>query len=304
MDETQQLFYRLAFREKFFKARGNVFQELFTDLMQYAHKSNFKKVRPYGKEGDLKCDGYLSSHKCVFQCYAPLTLKEANLVKKIEEDFRGAKEHWNDLMDEWIFVHNGYDGLPGRAIQFLERIDAAEDRISVKHWTLDEMLNELDKLSQNDFILFLGQQPTADDIRSVNRQNLETAIKHLTQIQANPEIVIKAPSPQKLFHNNLSKDTQDFLQMGRQRDHAVQVFFETYPNPAVSDSIAESYRSYYKSLKAQNCYPEEIFSRILSYSGFGKGASSSVSAALLTIIAYFFDRCEIFEDPNSKDISS
>ena len=303
MDETQRLFYRMAFRIKFLEARDNVFQKFFSDLMQYAHKSNFQKVRPYGKEGDLKCDGYLGSSKSVFQCYAPLTLKEANLIKKIKEDFCGAKTYWIDRMDEWIFVHNGFDGLSAKVVQFLEDIKSTEDQIKIKWWSLAELLDELDRLTKDDLISFLGQQPTSDDIRSVNRQNLEIAIEHLTQAQANPEIIIKAPSPQKLSHNNLSRDTKEFLQMGRQRDRSVQTFFETYPDPAISDSIAEYYRSSYKNLKAQSYSPEEIFSRILSHSGFGKGSSSSINAALLTIISYFFDRCEIFEDPNSKDIS-
>jgi len=91
IDTTQRLFYRQAFKIEFLRSTATQFQELFAELMHRRHRDDFQKVRPYGRKGDLKCDGYLSSAKTVFQCYAPRELKETWTLKKMDEDYPGAK---------------------------------------------------------------------------------------------------------------------------------------------------------------------------------------------------------------------
>jgi hypothetical protein len=64
----------------------------------HAFGSDFEEVRAYGPYGDLKCDGRRTSTKSVFQCYAPDAMKEAELIAKVDEDFHGARAHWNAEM--------------------------------------------------------------------------------------------------------------------------------------------------------------------------------------------------------------
>ena len=73
MDEVQEAFYRLGFRVAFLEKKGTEFQDLFVRLAGYAFGPDFEAVRPYGKQGDFKCDGRRVSTGTIFQCYAPIS---------------------------------------------------------------------------------------------------------------------------------------------------------------------------------------------------------------------------------------
>src|SRR5699024_2252804 len=110
------------FRLAFHLSKGTAFQDWFVLVAGYAFGADFEEVRPYGRHGDLKCDGRRISSGSVFQCYAPDTMKEADLIAKIDEDFHGALSHWANNMQEWVFVHNDARGLPPNAVQQLDRL--------------------------------------------------------------------------------------------------------------------------------------------------------------------------------------
>lgn len=113
MDRIQQLNYEKDFRIAFLESKGDGFQRLFEKLMLKAHPNDFMACRPWGNVGDRKNDGYLPSARILFQSYAPNELSAAEAIKKINEDFEGAKEHWEEYFDEWTFVHNAPDGRLG-----------------------------------------------------------------------------------------------------------------------------------------------------------------------------------------------
>lgn len=113
MDRIQQLNYEKDFRIAFLESKGDAFQRLFEKLMSKAHPNDFMACRPWGNVGDRKNDGYLPSARILFQIYAPNEMSAAEATKKIDEDFEGAKEHWEKYFDEWNFVHNAPDGRLG-----------------------------------------------------------------------------------------------------------------------------------------------------------------------------------------------
>lgn len=100
MDRIQQLGYEKDFRIIFLEAKGDGFQRLFEKLMAKAHPNDFMACRPWGNVGDRKNDGYLPSARTLFQSYAPNELSAAEAIKKINEDFGGAKEHWEKYFGE------------------------------------------------------------------------------------------------------------------------------------------------------------------------------------------------------------
>lgn len=119
MDELQRLFYCLNFRVAFLAKKGAAFEKLFSRIMAHAYPGDFEPVRPYGKLGDLKCDGYRASDKTVFQCYGPSTPTLKELLSKMTRDFEGAVTHWGSRMERWSLVHNADDGLPAPATRLL-----------------------------------------------------------------------------------------------------------------------------------------------------------------------------------------
>lgn len=123
------------FELRFLKSRGEAFQDLFSELMENAYPSDFRRIRAHGRLGDLKCDGYLESERTVFQLYGPEEIRSLRtLLKKIDEDCCGAAKHWSSRMGRWIFVHNARNGLPAQAIQKLVDLQNSGSGILVQSW--------------------------------------------------------------------------------------------------------------------------------------------------------------------------
>lgn len=131
LDDTQRIFYGLKFENTFMRQKGKAFEVFFARAMAHGFVGDFEPVRPYGPNGDLKCDGYRPSDGTVFQSYAPDTTKLAELLGKIDQDFRGAMAHWGDKMRRWEFVHNDVRGLPAAAINLLEELRATHPNIEI-----------------------------------------------------------------------------------------------------------------------------------------------------------------------------
>jgi hypothetical protein len=123
LDRYQQITYAKDFRIEFLESRGDAFQRLFEKLMGKCYPSDFMACRPWGNAGDWKNDGYLPSRRILFQVYAPNEICAAKAIEKINEDFAGAIEHWEEFFDEWVFVHNSHDSrLPPHVIMELAKL--------------------------------------------------------------------------------------------------------------------------------------------------------------------------------------
>jgi hypothetical protein len=133
MDELQRSIYVERFRFAFHTLKGTAFQDWFVSLAGYAFGADFEEIRPYGRYGDMKCDGRRISTGSVFQCYAPDRMKETELIGKIDEDFHGARAHWSTDMKEWVFVHNDGRGLPPNANQYIGELRKRNVSINLKH---------------------------------------------------------------------------------------------------------------------------------------------------------------------------
>lgn len=147
MDRIQQLNYEKDFRIAFLESKGDGFQRLFEKLMSKAHPNDFIACRPWGNVGDRKNDGYLPSARTLFQSYAPNELAAAEAIKKINEDFEGAKEHWEKYFDEWMFVHNAPDGRLGpHIIEALAKLGQEHPKIKIGHCGYEENAGEVSQI--------------------------------------------------------------------------------------------------------------------------------------------------------------
>ena len=130
-DELQRYIYQLKFRNAFLENEGQAFEDMFSRIMGHAFPCDFQPVRPYGRRGDLKCDGYRASDKSVFQCYAPRTTKLDAMQAKVDADFNGAVGHWGSRMERWVFVQNDDAGLPADVTQQLLDLRAANPNLTL-----------------------------------------------------------------------------------------------------------------------------------------------------------------------------
>lgn len=299
MDRIQQLGYEKDFRIIFLEAKGEGFQRLFEKLMAKTHPNDFMACRPWGNVGDRKNDGYLPSARTLFQSYAPNELNATEAIKKINEDFEGAKEHWEQYFDEWTFVHNAPDGRLGpHIIEALSKLAQKNPKIKIGHCGWDEMLSKFRKLSLQDLESWFGSSLTMEANVNLGYGDLMAVLTHINVTPAPATSEVKDVSRGKIESNLLSAVVADFLKIGMQKSPLVMQFFDNWKNPVYGEQIASAFKSKYVSLRdtIPPLHPDEIFGQLEAWAGGVVNTTPTHKAAVLAVMAYLFDKCEIFED--------
>ena len=292
----QKAFYNERFENRFYCAKGIEFQSFFERLMSLAYKEDFLACRPWGNRGDKKNDGFLKSKRCLFQVYAPYELSEKEAVKKITEDFEGAKIHWGRYFSKWVFVHNAPNGLPPHIHQVLLNFEQENEPIKITSWGLEELRTVFKTINISDLPPWLGYAPTEEAKNNLGFSDLKAV---LDSIKSNPsprfEPVRDVPMG-KLEANSLSEDTTNLIKAGMTKTHLVEQFFNQSHNATYGEGISASFKSIYNELRTQYT-PIRIFSKFQSWAGGDNLGTPEHQIAVLAVIAYFFERCDIYEEP-------
>jgi hypothetical protein len=286
--------YEVKFNLEFRTQTGTEFQDLFTAIMQRRYPGDFQKVKPYGNQGDLKCDGYHPSLSRIFQVYAPEQMVSATTIKKINEDFRGAIFHWKTMMKGWVFVHNQYRGLPPDVVKRLSFISRCKT-IKVEHWCEVELANEFFKLLPGDQAAILGHAPTPESVMRLELSDVVSLVELISQQPAPLSEPVGQVPAGKLEANALSSSVKDLLLLGSRKSKLVKDLFSKWHDPLLGDRIAASFRARYETLKAEGKRGDEVFLELWRYAGASQHSSIARESAVLTLLAFLFEECEIFE---------
>lgn len=299
MDRIQQLNYEKDFRIAFLESKGDGFQRLFEKLMSKAHLNDFMACRPWGNVGDRKNDGYLPSARILFQSYAPNDLSAADTIKKINDDFEGAKEHWKEYFDEWTFVHNAPDGRLGpHIIEVLAKLGQDNPQIKISHCGYEEMLAKFRQLSLQDLESWFGPSLTMEANVNLGYSDLSAVLTHISITPVPTMSDVKDVSRGKIEANLLSQAVADFLKIGMQKSPLVAQFFNNWKNPTYGEQIAQAFKREYAELRdgVPPLHPDEVFGYLEAWAGGKANTTPTHKAAVLAVMAYLFDKCEIFED--------
>ena len=298
MDDVQRAFQWLQFKNAFLEKKGKAFEDWFGRLAEFALGTDFERIRPYGAEGDRKADGRSRSDRTIYQCYAPEALKQAPFIAKIERDFAGAVEHWGDWMERWVLVHNDSRGLPPEIVRRLDALRSRHPSVVIETWSEGPLAKLAARLDMAGRELLFGVVPSRGDIEGVVLDDVVEVISYLEQVEPSPtEEPLSAPSVDKIAKNDLSGDVLELLRAAKRKDHLVKRFFEFHPRPNFGEKIAEAFRGRYRELKDSGQLPDDIFVGLQRATGAQGSAKGQVAA--LAVLSYLFDRCDIFEDPES-----
>lgn len=296
--KLQGYFYGLKFENQFLTSKGQAFEELFKTVMKYRFGSDFSYVKPYGNIGDRKMDGYLRSEKIVYQCYAPERMDQSKLLKKVTEDFKGAIEHWRDDMKRWRLVHNEMGGLPPDALKKFLQLEKSNGEVVVDELRYEEFRSIVLELEVDQLEEVFGIVPTAQSLDNLNTKELSKVISSISQKKPPAKPILSIPTKEKLSRNQLSEDAAGMIELGRVRSKLVEQYFSEHVNPDLGQSIGSSFKEQYLNLKQENRTANQIFRELQEFAG-GSGGSVERQAAVLAILTYFFETCDIFENPSS-----
>jgi len=301
MDRLTQAYYESRFENLFRAAKGNEFQTLFERLMGLAYRADFMACRPWGNVGDRKNDGFLKSERRLFQVYAPNEMEATKAIAKITEDFEGAKQHWGQHFDKWVFAHNATDGLPPHVQTLLLDFEKANTGITLEPWTLEEFRLIFRKLTKDDLVPWLGAAPSDETKASLGFGDLRPVLETLGQRPAPTDAAVRDVPMGKIEANALSESIATLIKSGMSKAPLVERFFAQWHDETLGERIAEAFRTEYQQLRSLHT-PNGVFSELQAWAGGRDRGTPEHEMAVLAVIAYYFERCDIYEAP--KEVNS
>jgi len=298
--DLQRAMYEKEFVIRFLSSRGEQFQALFSQLMSKAYPTDFMPCRPWGKTGDQKNDGFLPSERRLFQVYAPDEMNAQKAIAKISEDFEGAKLHWEGKFDKWCFVHNAQRGLSPQIINVLLDLKNANPEISVEHWGFEELKVVFRKLSLEALSDWFGVVPTEETLSQVGFQELRTVLESISAKATQGTEEVKDVPAGKIEANALSESVVLLIKAGMSKAPLVDQFFQQWYDETYGERIAKAFTAKYQALKTEQT-PSVIFSELQLWAGGGTNQTPEIQVAVLAVLAYFFERCDIYEEPRGID---
>ena len=300
IDPLKSKVHRQTALTEFLRLRRDGFQDWFANLMTECHPDDFIRVRL--SQGDGGLDGYRVSAKTVFQVFAPRHNTGKEMANKMTGDFAKAVATLaeQDLeMSEWIFVHNDPDDFPPEAIVAFAKLKEDNPTVSFKRWEFTAIWNEVEKLPESKLDQLFGAAPTLKHLDNLQYPQIIPVIERLVTEDAPPLPPIDLPDPSKLAYNQLPTDSAQLIQLGRNKTGVVEAYLNEIPDEDRPEDIAEAYRKKYRDLADSGITVDEIFNVLWVFSGGEHFAGNPNGVAAVTaVMAYFFDRCDIFENTN------
>ena len=296
----QDAYYEQKFENEFLRARGDAFQTFFERLMGYAYKADFMPCRPWGNQGDRKNDGFLKSDRRLFQVYGPNEMKAVAAISKITEDLSGAKEYWGNLFDKWTFVHNATDGLPSHVQKTMLDFEAENAGVQLDPWGLEELRLVFRMLSVEDKESWFGLAPNDETKRTLGFADLKIVLERIAALPMPPMTDVRDIPRGKIEANALSEAVEKLVTEGMSKAPLVMDFLSQWHDETLGERLAGAFKAEYARLRDTH-RPNQIFHKLQSWAGGDRRGTPEHELAVLTVIAYYFERCDIFEESRGTE---
>ena len=288
--------YELQFRLLFAEFRGNQFQDFFNRLME-RRDPDFRRVRPWGSVGDRGNDGWSPRQRMLFQVYAPSSYRASELATKLRQDYDSAIGYWVEHFDTWVFVHNDVDGLSPEVERMVARLDGLSGDVTCMSWGREQIRQEVAQLSQDEIRAVLGPPILSTDFLDVNAASLQPLFDHLELSIITADTNKIGPVPvDKISRNRLGDAQSRLLTLGEAKMPLVDEYLSrTSALPTYKAQVAATFREHYIDLRDKGYNSDRIFDDLLSWLTADIAKSTSIINAV-TVLAYFFFTCQIFEE--------
>ena len=303
-DAAWKDWYYFQHKDKFYNSSGNLFEKYVSDVLKQVYPG-FMNPNPAGSSGDRGCDGISGDGKTVYACYGKTNTaqssRDSHVAEKIGDDLEKAVNNWS-RMKTWRFVTNAGLGpsTVSKIIDLTEQYSEPKTTrpVKIEIWECEELWNRLNRLDEKQISLILPPAPHAQDARFVDIvEAIERIGGDVTGTLPKPRI--GKVSIQKMDYNKISELNRIAFNEGRQRAKEIERWFERQTDTQLYDTKAELLKEHYREVCKSCSNSNEILERLYVYVGGPDFRyDESRKMAVYTVISYFFDRCDIFKDPN------
>jgi hypothetical protein len=301
-DPAWKFWYR-AQHERRCNASGEAFEKYVTAVLSLLH-TDFINPDPMGTLGDGGCDGLADNGAILYACYGQRATTDIDrkTKDKLKADFARGCSSWPGFKT-WRFVTNAPFGPnPAKALIALQTLHTPGTKrpVTLELWKAPDDLwrNAVNKLtaSQLDEIM-----PGVPHAKNVELSDLVELIENLETIDGQDadhlEKIKPVPST-KMDFNQLPAITRAEFNEGRILSPRIDRWFTEQSVPELRDAKATSFRKIYQQARQTTNDVREIVRRIyVALGGQDFDSSTPRANAVYAVTVYFFDSCDIFEEP-------
>ncbi len=104
-------------------------------------------------------------------------------------------------------------------------------------------------------------------------------------------------SVNKLAYSSLTEETQAELRDGMKHSDAIERYYSERIDVTERDDVAARFQAEYRAFSEADLDPEEILLGLRTFLGGSRPASAPVYRAQTAALAFFFQSCDIFDNP-------
>lgn len=298
MDSQQLLYAKVVFEAQFVELHDNGFQEYFQKLMQYRYPT-FLPVRPYGQLGDRGSDGLCADQEKLFACYGPQMPNDRDTRTKFRKDLALALLRRSEEFSKFVFVHNDRLGMHPLIASEIASAQRKHPALSLQQMGKVGIWREFMRLELDEAQDMLGQEIRVEPlVYGISLADLEPLLTHLGRTRdrdnwSEPHVV----PMNKLEFNTLGPDIRDYLIHVMRFTKQIADYYDGYYDVLARDETAACFRERYEALRNQGLAPDEIFQELFVHVAGNRLPDAAAYTSAYTILSYFFQTCDIFEEP-------
>ncbi|VVB78539.1 Uncharacterised protein [uncultured archaeon] len=304
MNTEEMYIARCMFKLKIHESNGQSFENFFVHVMGLSNP-DFRPVKPQGSLGDRKNDGFDSRKGVYYQIYAPenIKIKQWESLEKLKNDFQGLCDFWENVCKivEFYYVIN--DKYMGAFPTTEKALAELKNKYNLKNFDLllSKHIEDIFlKLNDEDIVDAVGIVPSPNKIENISYSVLDEVIKFILERNEPYNFEEKYPDinfEKKLEFNHLSKSMASLLIKGNYQGYVVDDYFKLNSDFTKQELQKKFKKLYEEGLAKYNLQTQAdlIFLHILNNASPQK--NKLVQDAVLVLMAYYFEACDIFEEP-------
>ncbi|MFT0848221.1 ABC-three component system protein [Actinomycetaceae bacterium L2_0104] len=299
------------------RASGETFESYATTVLARLH-ADYLNPDPMGSLGDGGCDGLAENGTILYACYGQraTTGVDQKTKEKLEGDFARGCANWATFTT-WRFVTNAPFGpTPATSLVTLRKQHepGTERPLTLELWRAPDDLwwKAVNTLTPAQLDEIIPGVPHAQDVELVDLVELIESLTAINGGGADRLDPIQPVPSTKMDFNQLPETTRAEFNEGRLLSPRIDRWFTEQADPSLRDEKAQRFRAIYQEARQTTTDVREIVRYI--YGALG-GQDFDMSAkranAVYAVTAYFFDSCDIFEEPpsdyaggESRDVAS
>lgn len=146
----------------------------------------------------------------------------------------------------------------------------------------------------------MGPVPTYQDVNNLSMDSIKQTLLGIAKSTPITDTAIMPVSQKKLDANGLSAESKRLFEVGMIKSDLIERFFKQWHDPSLEEKTAAEMNRIYKVAVKECMDSDEVFQKILTTVSGSNLGNPTATVSALTIMAYFFQTCDIFEQPREE----